>query len=72
MTKLLQKAFEQAQQLPDDEQNAAGAALLDYLDHMHAVQLTDAQIAEVRRRLAESGQNMLSLADVRGRFQNRR
>jgi hypothetical protein len=71
MTKLLQKAFEQARQLPDDEQDAAGAALLDYLDHMQTVQLTDQQIAEVRRRLAETVEGTLSLGEVRRRLQTR-
>jgi hypothetical protein len=71
MTKLLQKAFEQARQLPDDEQDAAGAALLDYLDHMQTVQLTDQQVAEVRRRLAETVEGTLSLGEVRRRLQTR-
>jgi hypothetical protein len=71
MTKLLQKAFEQARQLPDDEQDAAGAALLDYLDHMQTVRLTDQQVAEVRRRLAETVEGTLSLGEVRRRLQTR-
>jgi hypothetical protein len=69
MTKLLQKAFEQAQRLSENEQDAAGVALLDYLDHMHAVQLTDDQVAEVRRRLADP-QKTISLDEVRRRFQD--
>ena len=68
MTKLLQKAFEQARQLPDDQQDAAGAALLDYLDHMQMVRLTDDQVAEVRRRLAGPEEGTLSLEEVRRRF----
>ena len=71
MTKLLQKAFEQARKLPDDQQDAAGAALLDYLDHMRALQLTDEQIAEVRRRLAHPVEATFSLAEVRRRLQTR-
>jgi hypothetical protein len=71
MTKLLQKAFERAQRLPDDEQDAAGAALLDYLDHMHAIQLSDEQVAEVRRRLAHAERTTLSVAEVRSRLQDR-
>lgn len=71
MTKLLQKAFEQARQLPDDEQDAAGAALLDYLDNMQTVRLTDQQVAEVRRRLAETVEGTLSLGEVRRRLQTR-
>jgi hypothetical protein len=69
MTKLLQKAFEQAKQLPDDQQDAAGAALLDYLDHVQTVRLTDEHVAEVRRRLADPVEGTLSLGEVRRRFQ---
>ena len=71
MTKLLQKAFEQARQLPDDEQDAAGVALLDYLDHMQTVRLTDEQVAEIRRRLADPKERTLSLGEVRRRLQTR-
>jgi hypothetical protein len=41
MTKLLQKAIEQVEQLPDDEQDAAAGALIEYLAHMRDLQLTD-------------------------------
>jgi uncharacterized protein (DUF1778 family) len=71
MTKLLQKAFEQARQLPDDEQDAAGVALLDYLDHMQTVRLTDEQVAEIRRRLSDPKERTLSLGEVRRRLQTR-
>jgi hypothetical protein len=59
MTKLLQKAFEKARQLPEDQQDAAAGALLDYLDHMQATQLTDEQVVEVRRRLADQNPTLL-------------
>lgn len=72
MTKLLQSAFEQARLLPEDQQDAAGAALLDYLDHMQAIQLTDEQVAEVRRRLARPVDETVSVAEARHRLQNRR
>lgn len=72
MTKLLERAFEQARLLTDDEQDAAGAALLDYLDHMQALRLTDEQVAEVRRRLACPVEGTFSVAGARGRLQSRR
>jgi hypothetical protein len=37
MTKLLQKAIEEIEQLPPGEQDAAAGALMDYLDHMRGV-----------------------------------
>lgn len=68
MTRLLQKAFEQARQLPDEEQDAAAGALLDYLDHMRDLRLTDEQVAAVRRRLAEPERRKLALDEVRNRL----
>ena len=68
MSKLLQKAFEQAKRLPEDQQDAAGAALLEYLDESRSLQLTDEQIAEVRRRLADSSPKRLTLDEVKARL----
>jgi len=45
MTKLLEQALRQVEQRPEGEQNAAAGALLDYVKHMHNMQLTDAQLA---------------------------
>ena len=52
MTKLLQQALRDVEQLPVEDQDAAAAALFDYLAHRHDMRLTDAQLAEVRRRRA--------------------
>ena len=54
MTKLLQRAIAQIEKLPEGEQDAAAGALMDYLDHMRDLQLTDEQAAEVRRRAGPS------------------
>ena len=53
MTKLLEQALRQVEQLPEGEQDAAAGALLDYVKHMHDTHLTEAQVAEVRRRKAD-------------------
>jgi hypothetical protein len=53
MTKLLEQALREVEKLPAGEQDAAAGALMDYLAHRHDLSLTDAQIAEVRRRRAE-------------------
>jgi hypothetical protein len=68
MSKLLEQAFEQASQLPDDQQDAAGAALLDYLDDARALRLTDAQVAEVRRRTADADPRLLTIDNVEARL----
>jgi hypothetical protein len=59
MTKLLQQALRQVEQLPESEQDAAAGALLDYLKHMRDMRLTDAQAAEVRRRRARPNRKLL-------------
>ena len=68
MTKLLQKAIQQVEQLPEDEQDAAAGALIDYLAHMRDLRLTDEQLAEVRRRRANRNRPVVPLAEVRERL----
>ncbi|MDE2376714.1 hypothetical protein [Bradyrhizobium sp.] len=68
MTKLLEEAIRQVERLPEGEQNAAAGALLDYVKHMHEIRLTDEQVAEVRRRIADPNRKLLSLAEVRTRL----
>lgn len=52
MTKLLEKAIEQARMLPADRQDVAAEILLSVVeqDASDAPRLTDEQVAEVRRR----------------------
>jgi len=68
MTKLLQKAIQQVEQLPEDEQDAAAGALIDYLAHMRDLRLTDEQLTEVRRRRANRNRPAVPLAEVRERL----
>jgi hypothetical protein len=68
MTKLLEHALRQVEQLPEGEQDAAAGALLDYVRHMRELRLTDAQLAEVRRRMANPDRKLLSLAEARARI----
>jgi hypothetical protein len=53
MTKLLRTTIEQVEQLPDNEQDAAAVALLDFLAHRRDLRITDEQLAEIRRRRAD-------------------
>jgi hypothetical protein len=68
MTKLLEQALRQVEQLPEGEQDAAAGALLDYVKHMHDTRLTEAQVAEVRRRSADPDRKLLSHAEARARI----
>lgn len=67
MTTLLEQALRQVEQLPADEQDAAAAALMDYLKHRNDLRLTDAQLAEVRRRRADPDRKLVSDAEARQR-----
>src|SRR6266702_258297 len=69
MSKLLDEAIRQVEQLPEGQQDAAAGALLDYVKHMQEIRLTDEQIAEVRRRRADPNRNFLSLDEVRARVE---
>jgi hypothetical protein len=68
MTKLLEQALRQIEQLPEGEQDAAGGALLDYVKHMREMRLTDAQVAEVGRRMANPDRKLVSHAEARERI----
>lgn len=53
MTKLLEHAFEKAKTLPADRQDEIGEMLLELVEQDNSgLQLSQAQEAEVRRRLA--------------------
>jgi len=69
MTKLLEEALRQVEQLAEGDQDAAAGALLDYVKHMRDMQLTDAQVAEVRRRIADPNRKLLSHAEARARIE---
>jgi hypothetical protein len=68
MTKLLEEALRQVEQLPADDQDAAAGALLDYVKHMREIRLTDAQVEEVRRRIANPNRKMLSREEAWARI----
>jgi hypothetical protein len=68
MTKLLEQALREVERLSEAEQDAAAGALLDYVKHMRDVQLTDAQVAEVRRRVSDPNRELLSHAEARARI----
>jgi len=68
MTKLLEQALQQVEQLSPSEQDAAGAALIDYLAHSDDMRLSDEQLAEVRRRRADPNRKLVSHADAKERL----
>jgi hypothetical protein len=68
MTKLLKHALRQIEQLSEGDQDAAAGAMLDYLAHRNAVQLTDEQVAEVRRRRSDPERKLVSHEEARERL----
>ena len=65
MTKLPEEALRQVEQLSASDQDAAGAALIDYFAHRDDMRLSDAQLAEVRRRRADPDRKLVSHAAAR-------
>jgi hypothetical protein len=61
MTKLLEEVIAQVRELPEDAQNMAAAEFKRYLEVSRNPQLSDAQLAEVRRRRAEQDPAILTL-----------
>jgi hypothetical protein len=61
MTKLLEEVIAQVRELSEDAQDMAAAELMRYLAVSRDPQLSDAQLAEVRRRRAEQNPASLSL-----------
>jgi hypothetical protein len=68
MTKLLEQTLQELEQLSAQEQDAAAGALLDYLAHRHDTRLTDAQLAEIRRRRSDPDRKLVSHGDARERI----
>jgi hypothetical protein len=68
MTKLLEHALREVERLPESEQDAAAGALLDYVKHMRELRLTDEQVAEIRRRIANPNRKLISHAEARERI----
>ena len=55
MTKLLQEAIEHLKALPETEQDAIAADMIERVTDYSDVRLSEEQQAEVRRRLANPG-----------------
>ena len=68
MTKLLRDVIKQVEQLPDGEQDAAAAAMLDYLEHRQRLHVSDEDLAEIRRRRADPSRKLVSHEEARARI----
>lgn len=69
MSNLIEDAVKVLRELPDDVQEAAARAIIDYgASYDDDLQLSDEQVAEVERRIAEPNRALLSLNEVRKRL----
>ena len=71
MSNLIEDAVKVLRGLPDDVQAAAARAIIDYgAGQDDDLQLSDEQVAEVERRMADPNRKFLSLTEVRNRLRH--
>ena len=64
MTKLLEEVISKVRELPEAEQDMAAVEFMRYLEVVRDAQLSDAQLAEVERRLANPNPKTLTLPEL--------
>jgi Arc/MetJ family transcription regulator len=64
MSKIFDDVIAEVRRLPDEEQDAAAGVLLTYLGTRQDIQLTDEQVAEVRRRRADPNRRTVSVEEA--------
>jgi hypothetical protein len=71
MSKLVEDAVRVLREMPDDMQAAAARAIIEYgAGSDEDMTLSDEQVAEVERRMANPNRNFLSLSDTRHRLRH--
>ena len=68
MTKLLKEAIDALARLPEDEQERAARAIIDFAAHDGDYRLSDDQVEEVERRMAQKDRTFHSPAQARSRL----
>lgn len=63
MTNLIDEAMQVLRALPDDRQEAAARAIINYGAADDDIQLSDEQADEIERRLADPNRKFISLAE---------
>ena len=72
LSRRLRDAIERAQNWPSDRQDEAARKLDDMASqHAAAYRLTDGEVAEIKRRLAEPAPTFMTIEEVRARFMRR-
>ena len=70
MTKLLDEALKVLQELPEDRQEAAARAIINFGAGDDEVQLSDEQVTELERRIASPNRKFISLAELDKRIRH--
>jgi hypothetical protein len=71
MSKIVDDAVRVLRQLPEDVQAAAARAIIDYgAGYDDDAALSDEQVTEVERRVADPNRNFMSLSDTRHRLRH--
>ncbi len=68
MSKKIEQAWIELLKLPEDEQDVAADAILDYTSGGRGISLSDEQVAEVNRRLTEMNPKILTITEFRARL----
>ena len=64
----IEQAWAELMKLPGEEQEVAADAILDYASGARGVELSDDQVAEVQRRLADPNPKTLTITEFRARL----
>jgi hypothetical protein len=64
----IEQAWAELLKLPEDEQEVAADAILDYASGSCGIALTDEQVAEVTRRMAEPNPKTVTITEFRARL----
>ena len=70
MANLLEEAVKVLRELPDDRQEAAARAIIDYGADDDDAQLSDEQVAEIERRVANPNRKFILLAELDQRIRH--
>lgn len=63
-----EQAWAELMKLSDEEQEIAADAILDYASGARGISLSNEQVAEVERRLAEPNPEVLTITEFRARL----
>ena len=68
MTQKVKEAIEALRELPAREQETFADAIIGYASRDTRLQLSDEQVAEVKRRMAKKNRKFISLSEARTRL----